>query len=543
MAPRKRSRGAGRVAPPPKRAQREELSTSSEGGAAPRSPSPAAADDGSEPGDDAVLLPLIIEDDGDGVGAPPPTPSPSSVEPGSPAAGAAVLARWLHPLPLAAFFGDVFEKRALLVRRGEGGRGLFDGLLTPDGVWAAAAAGALSYGTGVDVVAFDGKKRVTLNKKEGTVASEADLKASFARGDSLRALHPQRWPHAPALASALADLEGYWRCVVGANAYMTPAGGRQGFAPHADDVDVFILQLAGAKAWTVRAPRSPDDVLPLVSSPDFGPGEAGEVALEATLRPGDCLYLPRGAVHSARTPSDEGGGASSSPSLHVTVSVCQGVSWAALLRAALPRALDLAAETTLALRRSVPRPAYDYMGVVHADAGERAASGEGGEAGAPPALYSARAAARAAFEAAAVAAALAVVDALPLDAAMDAMAAEWLAARMPLGGGGARAAPAACLPPRVRPVAGGSAARLAVEDDVAVVHHCLANEARAHAAAEGGGGARLEFPLDAAPALEILLGSHSPHAGAPIEVAGLPGGRHAEAAARALLAAGVVVPA
>lgn len=123
MAPRKRSRGAGRVAPPPKRAQREELSTSSEGGAAPWSPSPSSADDGSEPGDDAVLLPLIIEDDGDGVGAPPPTPSPSSVEPGSPAAGAAVLARWLHPLPLAAFFGDVFEKRALLVRRGEGGGG------------------------------------------------------------------------------------------------------------------------------------------------------------------------------------------------------------------------------------------------------------------------------------------------------------------------------------------------------------------------------------------------------------------------------------
>lgn len=540
MPPRKRSRGASHVVRPTKRAQREP-STDSDGGGGDRTPSPSSSG-GSEP-DDAVLLPLIVEND-DGApaevnGSARATPSPAP-EPGSPAAGAAVLARWLHPLPLSAFFGDVFEKRALLVKRGK--QSLFDGLLTPDDLWAAAAAGALRYGTGVDVVAFDGQRRVTLNKKEGAVATEADLRAAFARGDSLRALHPQRWPHAPALAATLADLEGYWRCVVGANAYMTPGGGSQGFAPHADDVDVFILQLTGAKAWTVRAPRSPDEVLPLHPSPDFAPGEAGAVALEATLRPGDLLYLPRGAVHSARTPAAGEEGHSASPSLHVTVSVCQGVSWAALLRAALPRAVDLAAETTLALRRSVPRPAYDYMGVVHADAAERAAAGGGGEAGAPPALYAARAAARAAFEAAAVAAALAAVDALPLDAAMDASAAEWLAARMPLRGGRGASAALTRLPRAVRPVAGGSAARLVVEDDVAVVHHCLANDARAHAAANGGEGACIELPLDAAPALEILLGNHSAHAGDAIALAGLPGGRHAEAAARALLAAGVVVP-
>lgn len=34
------------------------------------------------------------------------------------------------------------------------------------------------------------------------------------------------------------------------NAYLTPAGS-QGFAPHYDDIDAFILQLEGRKQWKV----------------------------------------------------------------------------------------------------------------------------------------------------------------------------------------------------------------------------------------------------------------------------------------------------
>ena len=36
--------------------------------------------------------------------------------------------------------------------------------------------------------------------------------------------------------------------------YLTPAG-TQGFAPHYDDIEAFVLQLEGQKHWKVYNPR------------------------------------------------------------------------------------------------------------------------------------------------------------------------------------------------------------------------------------------------------------------------------------------------
>ena len=41
--------------------------------------------------------------------------------------------------------------------------------------------------------------------------------------------------------------------MVGSNAYLTPGGApNQGFAPHYDDIEAFILQVEGYKHWRVR---------------------------------------------------------------------------------------------------------------------------------------------------------------------------------------------------------------------------------------------------------------------------------------------------
>jgi bifunctional lysine-specific demethylase and histidyl-hydroxylase NO66 len=86
-----------------------------------------------------------------------------------------------------------------------------------------------------------------------------------------------------------------------ANAYVTPAGSR-GLGVHYDTHDVFVLQLAGTKAWSIHDPVLVD---PLPSQPWKGTADdAGEPILSVELHAGDCLYVPRGFLHSARAQED-----------------------------------------------------------------------------------------------------------------------------------------------------------------------------------------------------------------------------------------------
>jgi lysine-specific demethylase/histidyl-hydroxylase NO66 len=100
-----------------------------------------------------------------------------------------------------------------------------------------------------------------------------------------------------------------------ANAYVTPPE-NTGFSDHYDVHDVFVLQVEGEKRWRVRRPVHP---VPLRNQPwtEFRSAveeaAGAEPLLETTLRPGDCLYLPRGYVHSAT--------ALGGVSIHLTIGV------------------------------------------------------------------------------------------------------------------------------------------------------------------------------------------------------------------------------
>ena len=101
----------------------------------------------------------------------------------------------------------------------------------------------------------------------------------------------------PPLTRFCRDLEIELSHAVQANAYITPAGSR-GLGVHYDTHDVFVLQLAGTKAWSVYEPVLAD---PLPSQPWKGTAaDAGEPILSVELRAGDCLYVPRGFLHSAK---------------------------------------------------------------------------------------------------------------------------------------------------------------------------------------------------------------------------------------------------
>ena len=106
------------------------------------------------------------------------------------------------------------------------------------------------------------------------------------------------------------------------NAYITPPGS-QGFAPHHDTHDVFVLQVDGHKQWNVYAPVL---ALPVSSQPSQGRrgghpliGEGDELVMSVVLEPGDALYLPRGYVHAAETTVDR--------SIHLTVGVLAATAY------------------------------------------------------------------------------------------------------------------------------------------------------------------------------------------------------------------------
>ncbi|HET7477148.1 MAG TPA: cupin domain-containing protein [Dermatophilaceae bacterium] len=127
----------------------------------------------------------------------------------------------------------------------------------------------------------------------------------------LQALH-RTWPPLAVFAQQLAAELGH---PVQVNSYTTPPQ-HQGFSDHYDVHDVFVLQVCGEKTWRIRAPVHP---VPLRDQPwerrrlDVAQAALREPLIEATLRPGDCLYLPRGYLHSATA---SGGG-----STHLTIGV------------------------------------------------------------------------------------------------------------------------------------------------------------------------------------------------------------------------------
>ena len=130
--------------------------------------------------------------------------------------------------------------------------------------------------------------------------------------------------------------------MVGANMYLTP-GGTQGFAPHYDDVEVFIVQLEGKKRWRLYEPINQSDVLPRFSSPNFSQEEIGEPTLDVVLEAGDLLYFPRGTIHQGNCHED-------AHSLHITFSCHQKHTFGDLLSKALPRSLEFAMENEVAFR-------------------------------------------------------------------------------------------------------------------------------------------------------------------------------------------------
>jgi hypothetical protein len=129
--------------------------------------------------------------------------------------------------------------------------------------------------------------------------SDDRLVRLFADGSTLvlQALH-RVWPPILEFCQKLAAELGH---PVQANAYVTPPQ-NQGFSAHYDVHDVFVLQIEGEKRWRIHRPvlASPLRDQPWNDRTVDVEKRAEEAPLmETLLKPGDCLYLPRGYLHAA----------------------------------------------------------------------------------------------------------------------------------------------------------------------------------------------------------------------------------------------------
>ena len=223
-----------------------------------------------------------------------------SDDPGvTPDAGVA-LARLMRT-PIAQFAGEFWGRQALLTRSAGDYGDLFsatavDELISRRGLRTPFLRLAKNGATLPDS-SFTAPAGVG-----ATITDQLDDTAvwrHFAAGATmvLQALH-RTW--AP-IGEFTAQLAGELGHPVQANAYVTPPENR-GFDDHYDVHDVFVLQVTGSKRWVIHRPVHPD---PLRDQPWTDHRAAVEAAaredpaIDTVLRPGDCLYLPRGWLHAA----------------------------------------------------------------------------------------------------------------------------------------------------------------------------------------------------------------------------------------------------
>ena len=428
------------------------------------------------------------------------------------------------------------------------------------------------------------KQKATAGKRKNTTSDGNDLEYIIANPQdvwsnvdtascSLRLLRPHE--HNDTIHTMLSLLEVEFGCMVGSNAYLTPRNS-QGFAPHYDDVDVFILQLEGYKRWRVYAPMNKRETLPRVSSRDYTEKEmeggddenenngGADQELDVVLGPGDVLYLPRGWIHQAETVARPNSvpklpDVKDDHSLHLTVSAMQNWSWADFLEMVMPEALEGAttSDKSTSLREGLPKNFLSYMGTMH-QIDEEELLGEDNGGGLPEGLKQvAEALAKAKAQGGdggeedelgeeALAEAQAKLRTLArqkqfkdeakkrimrvckqamsmLDDACDQIGKRFLSDRLPPAllenersltkEGMSDSAPhhhdatKKIWPNTLCRLARPNIARLVMEEDKAVLYHCLDNSRVFH----GTPLSPMEFEVDDAPALEQLLTTVEPH--------------------------------
>lgn len=262
--------------------------------------------------------------------------------------------QWMiAPYDVEEFFKNVWEKKPLHIERRK--PDYYKEIITTPIIDDMLRKENIQFTKNIDVTSYVNGKRETHNP-EGRAHPHL-VWDFYLNGCSVRLLNPQTY--IPKLHLLNATMQEFFNTFVGANAYLTPPDS-QGFAPHYDDIEAFILQTEGKKHWRIYKPLGTNTVLPRVSSKNYDQDEIGKPILEVTLEAGDMLYFPRGFIHQGVTIDGE-------HSLHVTISTYQKHSWGDLFELMLPAALQATISECVPMREGLPFDIYDHFGLVNSD--------------------------------------------------------------------------------------------------------------------------------------------------------------------------------
>jgi lysine-specific demethylase/histidyl-hydroxylase NO66 len=238
------------------------------------------------------------------------------------------------PLDPQAFLGEFYEREPLVHESGDPDR--FAGLLTLARLDRFLAEADLRDNM---VRLANHSAPVSLSSYLGDDGrlDGAAIAREYGRGSTivLNELHDS----IPELGAFCRAVEEAFSSQVTTNVYLTPPA-NQGFPPHYDNHDVFVLQISGRKLW--RLWETAAETPYRGERFELSGFEAEKVSREFVLGPGDSAYIPRGVMHDAENVGDE-------PSLHVTVGLFTK-KWADLM-------LEAVSEIALAepdFRRSLP---------------------------------------------------------------------------------------------------------------------------------------------------------------------------------------------
>lgn len=250
----------------------------------------------------------------------------------TPAIGRDWYAWLIDPLPTAEFERDYYEQRLIHIQRKASP--YYDELLSVADLDNVLGTHSAKY-PAISLVRGDS------DVSRGDYANGADriqpLEVARLFDDGATVIFRQLQERVPTLARLCVALGRRFSSRVQTNVYLTPADA-QGFAPHWDTHDVFVLQVSGTKRWSIYDTKVR---LPLRGQRFERGTLPGDVSEEFELGPGSAVYLPRGLMHSARS-TDQA-------SLHITLGLT-AFTWAEFL----VESVNAAALEEESLRRNLP---------------------------------------------------------------------------------------------------------------------------------------------------------------------------------------------